>query len=300
MDELTKTNVDAFDKSIEIYKPTYDGTRELAGHLVTRSYESESGRAKRLDYLPVGSEKSFSLGVTTRVTRLLDPWQVSEPFINRGFEPKILKITHGGTDMFGLFANDEYTYDFGEENPLVLSFGVWHRTHPGKATIVRGGFFRFICTNGLVSAILELGFLKVNHARIAVSEIESLVSGVSREFVANGYGDLAFPSKGLAKTINVINNTTNSDDLVDLPEILVNALKFFISRTPKFRESMLSNLDKLMTMTNKPTRLQVVNAVTNVGLEYGNIEDRPADLYWSLNPTISNLYNIAHMAEFFA
>jgi hypothetical protein len=300
MDELTKTNVDAFDKNMDIYVPQYDGTKRYAGHIISRSYETESGRAKRLDFMPIDAKKPMSLGVTTHATRLLDPWTVAEPLMQQGFEPTILKISHGGTDMFGLFTHPNYTYDFGEDNPLTLSFGVWHRTQPGKATIIRGGFYRMICSNGLVASILELGFLRVNHMRLTVSKIEEIVGNVTQNFITSGYDDKAFPAKGLSKAIRIIENTTGEEQVINLPDILSAALKWFITRTPKFRESLLTNLDEVATKSSKPTRLQVVNAVTNVATEYGSLESRPADLYWTLNPAISNLSNIAQVAEFFS
>jgi hypothetical protein len=211
-----------------------------------------------------------------------------------------LKISRGGTDLFGLFTRPDLTYNFDEEGPIELSFGVWHRMQPGKITVIRGGFFRKICSNGLVSSILELGSLELNHMQLTVPKIAQVIDNTTQKFVTEGYLDHQFPAKGLAKTIDILSRTTNEEQLWALPDMVAAAIRWFMLRTNKFRDSLLNNLDNLVSSENNPTKLQVVNAVTNVGVDYGELEHRPADLYWSFGAAITNLTRVAQLAEFFS
>lgn len=163
------------------------------GDIVSRVYEGE--RVQRHLYEPnsaagqvVGTrnfkdEKVYSLGPTTTRFDFVDHAEALAPLVERGFTIEKQYISKGGLNLTAILTppnateiedpihwdDARFTSEQHLARPRRMNESVMVQTsiRPGKAINYRRGWFRLICTNGLVAEVMDLGSARFNHANFS-------------------------------------------------------------------------------------------------------------------------------------
>lgn len=97
---------------------------------------------------------------------LLDEgWQIQKMYTNRGGLNGIFQLTNpNGLRWDDVFTADQEVWgaDVGKKDGLMELIQIHHNISPGGYAKYNRGFFRLVCTNGLVREELELGTYRAN------------------------------------------------------------------------------------------------------------------------------------------
>lgn len=183
-DEHEVDSIIVAERARSVHRYTQAGEVLELGTIVTRNYQNE--QAQRHYFISTREDggdlrstpKIYRLGVTTTQFRFVDHTVAIDPFLNRGYGVQDMIISHGGMNMYAVLSRpqarvikDPIDWDLQywpseqSQKPRELreSIVVFSAIRPGKAITYRRGWFRLICTNGLVAEILNLGTMKFNH-----------------------------------------------------------------------------------------------------------------------------------------
>lgn len=270
------------------------------GKVVTRNYRNE--QAQRHYFLSrkgeEGSEKMYKLGVTTSHFRFVDHTVALDPFLNQGYAIKDTIISRGGMHMYAVLERPDasiimdpmnwdaqYWHDRSGSGMRLVprelheSVVVFSSIRPGKGMTYRRGWFRLICSNGLVAEILNLGTMKFNHTNWnagSVREKMGLLPGLSEKnqfgpYIGNGHG--AYRLGSLLDSLSAVLSDEEGDDeesttnyvderLLELPLFIRDEVRSFLAMPIWFRQ-MLAKQFYAMSEVERINGLDVVNAITN-------------------------------------
>lgn len=309
-----KITVEGFDGNLPFRSFDGDLNYEVIGNLGYRDYDGRSVRT--MSFLPASeqekeSPKVFNLGHRGRPSdefKYVDHVDMIQPLVDIGFIPSMTHNKRGGVGLFSTFTHDDYSFEntigwdlsmFGSEGEaasgMKLAIGIKFDGRLNKPITYTAGFFRVICTNGLITKYLNLGFMKQSPQNFD----PFAVSGFAQQVLENsGFDSPAFPTRALGWGINTIMRTVEDEGyLATLPDFARAPVNTLVERTPKwYRQSFVGQLQAAYNSDQQAlTMTDMVNAVTNAA---NAKEDGASRIYFSMETLIKALINVIAIGAF--
>lgn len=306
VEELEAGLVPVGEKTRDVHHYTTTGQVVTLGQIISRNYKGEQAQRHYFHSAKgeEGKPKTYRLGVSTHQFKFVDHTVALDPLINRGYTIKDTVISRGGIHMYSVLErpdavpiNDPIDWDLqywhGQSGSglqrvareLRESVVVFSAIRPGKGIKYHRGWFRMICSNGLVAELLRLGSAKLNHANWSGP---SILNGLklSEAFGEVQVGPYVGSQRGVTRLARLIESlitlpeteaeTTDPEDgtvsasveelIRDLPLFIQDEVRPFLAMPIWFRQALA---DQFYTMaanireTQKVSALDVINAVTN-------------------------------------
>ena len=310
IDETEAGHVIVGEKIRPLHAYTQHGHVQELGNVVTRNYRGEqAARHYFIGKDEKGVDKTYKLGVTTSRFQFVDHTVALDPLLNRGYTIKDTVISRGGMNMYAVLERpnaqeiaDPMNWDLqfwhdetGSGTKVVPrtmteSIVVFSSIKPGKAINYRRGYYRLICSNGLVAEVLDLGHIKANHAAWSHDLISShlnLLPTLSETiewgaYAGSPHGCLRFAR--LLGQLAELPDTAEFDEdgtqpltieavVLELPLFIRDLIKPILSMPSWFRSSIAAQFTALAEVERKIFALDVVNAVTNpINIERGQVD----------------------------
>jgi len=176
-------------RKVEVFRKAhpilaYDGNKNktVVGEVLTRQYQGEE--TYRHDYVGVNHEPKI-MKPTKANWAPLNHVDVIDPFLDMGWEIKNSSITRGGLMQSTVMVNpdkpkfhDPFTYDdgtwgdsSGQSDGIAESIFIKNSLRSGGGVVIQRGFYRFICANGLVDSVLDLGKIRMKFDTWDINEL---------------------------------------------------------------------------------------------------------------------------------
>lgn len=270
-------------------------TTYLVGTVISRVYQGES--VQRHLFLPAGQDAEdetnlVSMGPTSTSFDFVDYAGLVEPFLDQGRKSGRLKQTwlfRGGTcfralielPMRGIPDPIEWDLDLWESNKvgtLRQVIEIVSSVKPGHGIRITRGLFRLVCSNGLISKVLNLGFWKFSHSNFNPETVAQIASS-SGEYQDFTVGN----KKGAERFLGVL----QQDEVDESIPYFVQSSMGVLSRLPKWYVSGLqvqmqefidhSPVDRigpldLMNMLTSPMSLYEEASEASIGRLSGKME----------------------------
>lgn len=147
--------------------------------------QAGTGIVTSLAYTPDGQERSYSLG-SYKSDAIIDPQMLISPFMDLGWEVGDHYTRRGGSSAYTTLYQPEKAWDdpigWDHLDQMPIHPGVAIRTDPkrGVRPFIMAGWFRMVCTNGLVVKELNFGHLEINQGLKPLEGILEDVQGFAR------------------------------------------------------------------------------------------------------------------------
>ena len=160
-----------------------DYSQVKIGDVVSRVYEGEN--VQRHSFIPIngGAKGEYSLGPTTTMFKFIDYPDVLGPLLDQGYRIKTQNLARGGTILYAVVEPpnpphiedpikwDRHLFPGAPNAPLTEAISIFSSIKPGKGIRVTRGLWRLVCTNGLISQVLDLGHWKFSHTNYRPDKI---------------------------------------------------------------------------------------------------------------------------------
>lgn len=188
-----------------------DGTIGPIGNIEYQDYE-EARNLRSMFFRPLESDRAFSLGQASGNFRLVDHAEALEPLLDMGFTPANLSRTlRGGARLFAVLQNPLYSipdpirWDGLESGGLTLSLALMADARVGHGFSITLGYFRMVCTNGLISMFLNLGHWSWSHLNFSPASLRDAVRGaIHQNFLSPVPKAPVMDSRVLVETTEVL------------------------------------------------------------------------------------------------
>ncbi len=165
------------------------GKVQELGKVISRRYQGEN--VERHEFAATLTERSYPLGTSKEGIQFINHIEGMQVLHDHGYVKRDLVLAMGGTELFAVWYNPEgVTYD----DPILWDKSIWkHRSdlggtmtesiiqrgsiRPGIGTSFQRGFFRGICSNGLVVELLALGRVRYNVSNWSPANLEEDLFG---------------------------------------------------------------------------------------------------------------------------
>lgn len=198
------------------------GEAVLVGNLTSTIYQGE--KVQRHTYQRIGDKRVYSLGATSNQFKFVDHPAALAPFIGNGWKVVKQVVTRGGLQMWTqlepenpVTIQDLIRWDLNQwadstrvtDHALRESIIAISAVRPKKAIMYRRGWFRQVCSNGMVAEILGLGTLRMNHNQWSSDKLNTWVNKTTLK-----------PSQREAKAVlgPVMGNKRGADRLANVIE----------------------------------------------------------------------------------
>lgn len=269
--ELT---VPAFSGTREILTLDDQGETQVIGDLEYRDYEDDR-RSRTMFFHPRGEdERAYRLGGVTGRYQIIDHAEVLSPLVDAGFHLRQALYSRGGARMTAFMAvdvlaadgvwDDPFNWDGLEgTSPLLFGLAVHNDIRPGHAVKVTAGYFRIVCTNGLMVRSFGLGNLVMNHLVFSGHELAEWVKGIPYK------GPDSFPrvpTKTLAAPIDWITQYTSEDGPQGLHRLVQDPVSRVVGgMNAAGAEELVTHLESLRSNEDSYSIADLVNCITNIG-----------------------------------
>lgn len=296
-------NVSALQRTAPFYTIDEQGNTVKSGVVGTRRYD---GRLNEYFYHSDADGKQYSLGTRQKAVRTIDHTTILNPILDTG-DYQIEKIERsGGTGLFALLSNPDVKYQdmiswdhemfhSPGEGELSFSLAVWADIRFGKAVRVEGGFFRSLCSNGLVSRTLGAGSFRSRASRFDPAELEQFLS----EGVEQRFDRMSIPSTD-SKVLSWVNSTLEdrrlSPEPTALPSFAQAPFQTLGSLPIWAQEELGYQLNLIQENQSTVSTLDVLNAVTNI--PNGQPERQGGRFYFTLESLSNAVIDAANVAAF--
>lgn len=261
-------------------------TKAIIGKVISRVYEGEN--VQRHSFMAKESEKEYALGPTTEAFHFRDWPEVFKPVLDRGFEVKKLYTSRGGLKIHATLADpkgavipDPVSWDkdiWGGSDGLQQCIQITGGIKPGSGFHYRNGFFRQVCTNGLVLEFLGLGRADFNHITFDSQKAAEALFGHEVTVMPDGQYLLGKPigsRKALAKVAGMLERINEPDYLANQPEFA----RDLLAPLGGFPDSFVSEaVAQFMTFINNAGRevheIDIANALTSAENRIGKVPGR--------------------------
>jgi len=273
--------VSALRGSVPYYGLSKEGKRVLQGRVGYTDYDKDKALRTMLFQTPrtaTQEEKTYSLGIAKGTFQVIDPAMVLRPLLNLGFQIRTTSGLRGGSRSFTslthpkLVFEDVIDWDLDQyaEAPkskkLFFSIGAWIDARASSGIHLAGGFFREVCTNGLISMLMGLGKVQFSHKRWNQAR---LVDWAQTELELAGHGDPAkFPqtsSKALKWVTEILQYSVEAPErIAQLPEIAQVPIRQLTKIIPDGARLELAAQFSILGRARKSfSPLDQLNALTN-------------------------------------
>ena len=169
------------DRPVKGFVATEKGYQEKTlGVITTRSFEGEGVnkllfRPSQASQAVVNDVRDYQIGHVSDQFQVVDHGEILRPLIAIGYTITRLHYSRGGMNMMAtlrppkpLAITDPIKYDRDlwpsiSENSIVESLQVTSSLKPGRGIHMLRGWYRLVCTNGLLSELLQLGKAFFSH-----------------------------------------------------------------------------------------------------------------------------------------
>ena len=280
--EMVAVTVD--EKEVYTYKRESEQQEPIKtpiGKVVSRVFEGED--VQRHYFVPHGKEyyqtkDEYSLGPTTDQFNFVDHANVLEPLISRGYQLRTTKFSKGGLKLWALLTPqspleipDPISWDEGiwrTGDSLLEAVLVTSSIGPGMGIAYRFGWFRVVCTNGLISEILGLGAGKYTHSNWSAGGVENFLEANRLETNINPVLGTKGGIKRTGEILDALDDKEKRESMLPAP---IHKTLQPLTRMPNwYREDLREQFGYLYDQgPNEVTSLDILNAVTSP-LNYRN------------------------------
>lgn len=171
---------------------TYNVDQEIValGLIKSRIYEGEDVQR---NFFINQSGKEYSMGPTTDRFEFIPHTAVLEPLLSEGYKIEKINSLRGGLSQMTILTPAEprhwddpidWDYEFWADNDrsedgLNESIVVQSSLLPGHGYKIDRGFFRLVCTNGMVAKVLDMGSVSANHANFNPKTLADALFGTT-------------------------------------------------------------------------------------------------------------------------
>jgi hypothetical protein len=257
----------------EVFYYNEDLQKEKLGYVVSREYEGED--AMRHFFLPKDAEKEYSMGTTTDRFQFIDHSQAIQPLVDKGFKIKQQKLMRGGMKLWALLTpqittktKDPITWDrdlwnFEGQDSITPAVAVTTSVSPGNGISYQFGWFRYICSNGLVDDILGMRKGRYSHVNWSLNNVVDFVE--DHLSVDNAVNPTIGTKDGVVRVMRILENLRNEDNSQAIIPFPVRKTVKPILRIPNWYQELLVKQFEFFA-NNGPkevTALDVLNMITS-------------------------------------
>lgn len=253
-------------------------TGSTLGQIVSRVYEGEDVQRHHFETLNKKEEvQTYKLGPTTTEFKFFDWPQLINPILDQGFGIKKLELSRGGLKAHVIFSDPTRTY----KDPIGWDKGVWGSSkqledsvvftggiRPGSGFHYRRGFFRMVCTNGLVIETLEMGHGDYNHQNFKPA---SLADALFAKALTPQDGPVIGTSLGLSKAVQLIGSPRPEN----MPSFLSDLVSPLEELNGQFASNAVSQFELLINSQKEVHEIDLANGLTSA---MNMLKDPPAKL----------------------
>lgn len=301
------------------------GDVQSLGKVISRTYHGEDVQRFTFESTRGGEEgKSYMLGASRErdiaFINHVEPMQVLQ---DNGYVKRDMVLAMGGTELFSVWDNPN-----GQKfnDPILWDKLMWqHRANlpgtgnltesiiqrgsirPGRGVSFRRGFFRMICSNGLVSEVMGLGKVRFNPGNWSPKSLEESLFGkdvatiaqehIMGERLGNKYSVRQFGS--LMKNLREKNTDEKAEYLTSLPKFVRPMVSTF-TRVPKWYLEELENQTEMFGKSGLEDihELDVSNILTNAmnRNRFGVLQEGEERVNRSINFMVENMSSLTENA----
>lgn len=293
------------------------GNVEVLGNLISRTYLGED--VQRHEFEATRTDRSYLLGTSREGMQFINHVEGMQVLHDHGYVKRDMVLTMGGTELFAVWDNPEgVTYD----DPILWDKSIWdHRSElggtmtesiiqrgsirPGLGTSFQRGFFRGICSNGLVAELLSLGRVRYNVSNWSPANLEEDLFGQDVAVLKQEQlmGERVGTNRSVARFGELLKTLRQTEDR---PEYLASLPKFVrpmvapFARVPKwFLESVEKQTELFVASGLKDVHeLDVSNILTNAVniTRFGDVPEGEEREARSPNFMITNMNSLTEKA----
>lgn len=302
--------VEAIQGGVPIYSITPASEKVKIGEVRYRDYDERAVRVPT--FIPSGEDTSpHSLGHASGQFKIIDHYSVLDPLLQEGFRPEILKHFRGGSEVLAVMTHpdlvvpDEIGWDRSKYSsaPSNLKFAVRVKSSLHFGTGIRAtlGFFRIICTNGLISVALGMGHTSYKHT--------SYGGGIFREWINARMGELngvpeypSLPSKVLDWPIRALEAVSKDEGAIEnYPKFAAEPIGQLQRRLPAWGLPSLAQQLEMARSADSINPLDLLNMLTNSAQEDNRSDDGISwMMYRRMDPLFRSLYDLVEIGAFHA
>lgn len=267
------SQVDARTGRQRIFSYTSGGDLMEIGQVRYRDYEGNRA-VRHLVLESKLSGREHSLGAASSGFRSFSHSDVLDPFLKAGFEVRKALHARGGASLIAILGNPTRTWqdviswdkavgvgDSDAENGLELSVRIHSDLRRGHGVRADLGFYRLICSNGLIAKILDLGSLRTSHRGFALDQVNSFIQSKvkSPEELPTA------PSECMEEILPLLDRLDDEEFVLSQPRLLRTPMKALSSGLSKATTSALRQQLSDMTQSKEDySVLDLLNAQTNL------------------------------------
>lgn len=269
-------------------------TQEVLGQIVSRVYQGENVQRHHFEAQGKDPLKPYKLGPTTTEFKFFDWPELVQPILDQGFGIKKLELSRGGLKAHIIFSNPSNTF----KDPLNWDKKVWGTSkqledsvvfqggiRPGSGFHYQRGFFRMVCTNGLVIETLSMGKGDYNHQNFKPN---SLAEALFSKSLAPDQGPIIGSSKGLAKAVELI-GTVRPDNLPFFMKEFVSPLE---DLKGQFASNAVTQFELLVNSKNEIHEIDIANGLTSAMNQLEEAPDRLPHQILNIQRSLTKLTGI--------
>lgn len=286
---------------------SYNAAGELipVGSVRYRDYDGRAVRSLVLE--SELSRREHPLGSASSGFRTVSHAAVLEPFLAAGYRPRSVIHGRGGASMIAILGHPEFTFpdpiawdhsllpdpddeidpEYIRDHGLQASVRVRSDLRRGHGVSATAGYFRLVCTNGLIAKVLDLGHLSTNHRVFSQEQVQTFVDSVPMTPAA-----LPASSSELIEEVLAFLRTPK-EEIPSLPRMLRTPIaKITGELSTSGNEILRVNLEALARSQDAFTKLDLINAYTNLAVQGSS----PWGIYGEADPMASALVDLVELA----
>lgn len=271
------TTVPATRGKIPFYSFDPSGKKILLGRIGYTDYDKDRD-LRVVNFFPLqaesGEERQFSLGLSKGTFKFVDHVKMLTPFLDAGFSFHGISQVRGGSRAMALLKYEKITipdpihwdhslYKNTKSNRLVLSLGVWMDSRAMYGLHAVAGFFRQICSNGLVSTVMGMGKMNMGARHFSGDRLNEWARTLTQEshglpkFQQCSTKALAWPERALRRVAE------DPEQLEEYPEIARAPLEQLLELLPsKVFDPLADQLKLMKSEADRFSPLDLLNAIT--------------------------------------
>ena len=264
--ELT-VDVQAYQGGRSVISLDSEGRPSKIGTIIYKDYEDRSVRGAWFESDLDG--KSHPLGAASNSFQLLSHYDTVQPLLELGYEPRLIQHARGGSSFMAFMTLDTQIPDpiawdkFALENPgrppLQLAVRIRSDLRKGHGTSLSLGYFRLVCMNGMVSKIMDLGSLRLNHIHYSIDVIKDFLG-------TNPISDPQSLPQGdvrvLPQVIRYLD--TEAEQIPELPRLLQHPVKQLTDLSGVVKTQLKTELEMLHASQSTFSKFDLLNSITNL------------------------------------
>jgi hypothetical protein len=290
-------------KFTESYQEVHDPFQPdvVTGTILSRHYQGENVQ-KHLFIANGKEDKPYSLGPTSMDFHFFDWPDIVQPVLDQGFTLQKMTGRRGGLQMHMTLAKlegptfpDPVDWDtniWGSGTQLlhemvVITGGI----RPGSGFHYHRGFFRQICTNGLVIETLGLGSMNFNHSTYEPGKLVKGLFGDNVIVTENTIqGEQVGNKKGMKRLSNLLEQAQDPEFIQSQPRFVRELLAPVADLPTTFQSELNHQFEALVNSRNQVYEMDIASSLTSA---HNRMTKAPTRLAFKLLPAQRNLSKLA-------